>query len=135
MAQEIARSHHEWWDGSGYPSRLSGKRIPIHARIVALADVFDALTHGRPFAEAWEIDRALEEIRNRRGTQFEPDLTDVFVNLIGRLRTDRSELDEYLGQASRTSPLLQAREKIREMLAEGRENERRSAIAASETRH
>src|SRR5438552_8048723 len=70
MAEEIARYHHECWDGTGYPAKLSGKRIPIHARIVAIADVFDALTHGRPYAQAWSIDRALEEIKARRGKQF-----------------------------------------------------------------
>ena len=58
---------------------LRGKRIPIHARIVALADVFDALTHGRPYAPAWPIERALEEIQARRGTQFDPELTDRFI--------------------------------------------------------
>jgi putative two-component system response regulator len=83
LAEQIARHHHEWWDGTGYPSRLSGKRIPIHARIVALADVFDALTHGRAYAPAWSIDHALEEIRGRRGTQFDPDLTDLFLALMG----------------------------------------------------
>jgi putative two-component system response regulator len=135
MAEEIARHHHEWWDGSGYPSKLSGKRIPIHARIVALADVFDALTHGRPFAEPWPIDRALEEIRNRRGSQFDPDLTDVFLRLIERLRSEHADLDAFLGQAGRDSPFLLAREKIRRMLAEGRENQRKTTLATSATRH
>jgi response regulator RpfG family c-di-GMP phosphodiesterase len=135
MAEEIARHHHEWWDGSGYPSKLSGKRIPIHARIVALADVFDALTHGRPFAEPWPIDRALEEIRNRRGTQFDPDLTDIFLRLIERLRSEHADLDAFLGQAGRDSPFLLAREKIRRMLAEGRENQRKTTVATSATRH
>ena len=67
MAEEIARYHHEWWNGMGYPTGLAGKRIPVHARIVALADVFDALTHGRPYAPPWPMERALEEICSRRG--------------------------------------------------------------------
>jgi putative two-component system response regulator len=135
MAEEIARHHHEWWNGEGYPSRLSGKRIPIHARIVALADVFDALTHGRPFAKPWPMDRALEEIRNRRGTQFDPELTDVFLALVQRLRTEHQDLDEYLGRAGRGSPFLQARNKIRLMLAEERENEKKATVEGNETRH
>ena len=118
MAEEIAKFHHEWWNGEGYPARRREKRIPIHARIVALADVFDALTHGRPFAEPWPMDRALEEIRNRRGTQFDPELTDLFLELVARLRTEHADLDDYLGKAGRNSPFLQARQKIRLMLAD-----------------
>ena len=135
MAEEIARYHHEWWNGAGYPSKLAGKRIPIHARIVALADVFDALTHGRPFAEPWPMDRALEEIRTRRGTQFDPDLTDRFVGLVETLRAEHSDLDAYLGMAGRNSPFLQARNKIRLMLAEEREHERKATVSGNETRH
>ena len=135
LAEEIARYHHEWWDGSGYPSKLLGKRIPIHARIVALADVFDALTHGRPYAEPWTIPDALKEINGRRGTQFDPELTDSFLALIERLRTEHEDLDAYLGKAGRNSPFLQARNKIRLMLAEERENERKATVTGNETRH
>jgi putative two-component system response regulator len=134
VAEQIAHCHHEWWDGTGYPSKLSGKRIPIHARIVALADVFDALTHGRPYAPAWPIDRALEEIRQRRGTQFDPDLTDAFLALIEELRTEHADLDAYLAEASRNSPFLQAREKIRLML-EGARPPENMAAAAAQTVH
>jgi putative two-component system response regulator len=135
LAEEIARHHHEWWDGSGYPSKLAGKRIPIHARIVALADVFDALTHGRPFAQPWPIDQALQEIRNRRGTQFDPDLTDVFLDLVERLRAEHADLDAYLGEAGQDSPFLVARQKIRQMLAQERESERKAVPAETETQH
>ena len=135
MAEDIARCHHEWWDGSGYPSKLAGKRIPLHARIVALADVFDALTHGRPFAQPWPIDRAIEEIRTRRGTQFDPELTDLFLDLVARLRAEHDDLDGYLGKAGRNSPFLQARNKIRLMLAEERQKEQKATVAGNETRH
>ncbi len=135
MAEEIARHHHEWWNGEGYPSKLRGKRIPIHARIVALADVFDALTHGRPFSDPWPMDKALEEIRARKGTQFDPELTDLFLDLIAKLRTEHEDLDEYLGRAGRNSPFLQARNKIRLMLAEERENEKSATVAGNQTRH
>jgi putative two-component system response regulator len=135
MAEQIARHHHEWWNGEGYPSKLKGKRIPIHARIVALADVFDALTHGRPFSEPWPIDKAIEEIRARKGTQFDPEMTDVFLELIAKLRTEHEDLDEYLGRAGRNSPFLQARNKIRLMLAEERENEKMATVTGNQTRH
>ena len=136
MAEEIARFHHEWWNGAGYPSKLSGKRIPIHARIVALCDVFDALTHGRPYSAPWPIERAVEEIRNRRGTQFDPELTDCFLALVERLQAEHSDLDAFLGKASRNSPFLQARNKIRVMLAEERRGHgQKATVAGSETRH
>jgi putative two-component system response regulator len=135
MAEEIARHHHEWWNGEGYPSKMKGKRIPIHARIVAIADVFDALTHGRPFSPAWPIDRALEEIKARKGTQFDPELTDLFLDLIAKLRAEHEDLDEYLGRAGRNSPFLQARNKIRQMLAEEREHEKMATVEGNETRH
>jgi putative two-component system response regulator len=132
IAQEIALHHHEWWNGEGYPSKLREKRIPIHARIVALADVFDALTHGRPFAKPWPIEQAIAEIRQRRGTQFDPELTDRFLALIERLGREHPDLDEYLGRAGRNSPFLQARSKIRRLLAEKHENEAKMAPEANE---
>jgi putative two-component system response regulator len=119
LAEEIARNHHEWWDGSGYPAKLKGKRIPLHARIVAVADVFDALTHGRPYAPAWEIEKALEEIKSRRGTQFDPDIADRFVDLIPVIASMHPDLDGYLGKAGRNSPFAQARQRIRAMLSDG----------------
>jgi putative two-component system response regulator len=135
LAEEIAKFHHEWWNGQGYPSGLVGRRIPIHARIVALADVFDAMTHGRPFAESWPINRALDEIKCRRGTQFDPDLTDVFVKLIGRIHDEHHDLDKYLGRAGRNSPFLQARNRIQDMLAKERESEQKEPHEGNNTRH
>jgi putative two-component system response regulator len=135
IAQEIALHHHEWWNGEGYPSRLRGKRIPVHARIVALADVFDALTHGRPFAPPWSSKNALAEIRGRRGTQFDPDLTDRFVALLEKLLLEHADLDSYLGKAGQNSPFLQARNKIRQLLAEKQDNERKASVSGNDTRH
>jgi len=123
IAEAIARSHHEWWNGEGYPSKLAGRQIPIHARIVALADVFDALTHGRPFSAAWTVARAIAEIRSRRGSQFDPQLTDIFVNLVGSLSATHKDLDTFLGRESIKSPFLQARNRIRRMLSEERQSE------------
>jgi putative two-component system response regulator len=112
MAEEIARHHHEWWDGSGYPGNVSGSAIPLAARITALADVFDALTHKRPYKIAWPMDAALDEIAQLKGRQFDPQLTDLFIVLVGRLRQDHIDVDGYLGQAAGTSTFLQARSRI-----------------------
>jgi len=112
MAEEIARYHHEWWNGSGYPSNLSGTAIPLAARITALADVFDALTHKRPYKAAWPIDAALDEISQLKGMQFDPQLTDLFMGLVARLRRDHIDIDSYLGEAAHESPFLQARSRI-----------------------
>ena len=81
MAAEIALHHHEKWDGSGYPNELTGTAIPESARIVALADVFDALTMIRPYKEAWPIERALETIKEESGTHFDPRIVGAFVSI------------------------------------------------------
>lgn len=117
IAEVIARCHHEWWDGTGYPSKLTGRKIPIEARIVALADVFDALTHGRPFAAPWPYERAVEYIQHKKGSQFDPELTESFLKLVGRLEAEHKDLDRYLGQAGKDSALLQARNRIRALIA------------------
>ncbi|MCS6802239.1 MAG: HD domain-containing phosphohydrolase [Chloroflexota bacterium] len=76
--REIARHHHERWDGTGYPDRLAGTAIPLSARIVAVADVYDALTSRRPYKEPWESARAAEEVFRLAGTQFDPDVVEAF---------------------------------------------------------
>ena len=77
MAKAVALYHHEKWDGSGYPFGLSGEQIPIEARIVALSDVFDALTSARPYKKAWSIEETLQYIRQQKGQHFEPLLVDL----------------------------------------------------------
>lgn len=124
IAEEIAHYHHEWWNGTGYPSKLSGQRIPIHARMVALADVFDALTHGRPYAEAWSADDALAEIAARRGQQFDPELTDCFLSLINRLRAEGPDLDARLQASIAESGLALARSRIQLVLNAARDKVR-----------
>lgn len=91
LAEEIARTHHEWWDGQGYPAGLQDTDIPISGRVVALADVFDALTHARPYKDAWEIERARDEIIGLRGSQFDPEVVDAFARL------DQAELTRLVG--------------------------------------
>jgi len=87
MARSIALSHHEKWDGSGYPSNLAGDDIPLVGRIVALADVFDALTSERPYKKAWPIEAALEYIREQKGKHFDPDLVDAFSSIVPQILT------------------------------------------------
>ena len=81
MAKEIAYSHHEWWNGSGYPQGLSGEDIPVSARIMAVADVYDALISPRVYKEAMPHDHAVAEIQNGRGTHFDPDIVDAFLTI------------------------------------------------------
>jgi len=81
MGAEVALCHHERWDGKGYPNRLRGIQIPESARIVAIADVFDALTTSRSYKESWSRESAMEEIKKCRGTLFEPRLVDAFSSL------------------------------------------------------
>jgi HD-GYP domain-containing protein (c-di-GMP phosphodiesterase class II) len=78
VAEQIARSHHERWDGGGYPDGRSGQDIPLVARLVAVADVFDVLVHERPYKEAWTVEDAAGEIRTGAGTQFDPDVVAAF---------------------------------------------------------
>lgn len=78
LAATIAATHHEKWDGSGYPQGLTGEDIPIEGRITAVADVFDALTSKRPYKEAFEIEKALDIMLESSGTHFDPDILDAF---------------------------------------------------------
>lgn len=80
-AKEVAYSHQEKWDGSGYPEGLAGDAIPISARIMAVADVYDALISRRPYKEPWSHDKAVKLIADNRGTHFDPDIADAFIAL------------------------------------------------------
>ena len=82
----IAMTHHERWDGTGYPHRLHEEQIPLSGRIVAVADVFDALTHERPYKNAWSVQQAVQEILRLAGRQFDPQIVEAFA------RVDHSSL-------------------------------------------
>ena len=82
-AEEIARTHHERWDGTGYLG-LHGDTIPVAGRIVAVADVFDALTNERPYKQAWPYKEAIEEIQRQSGRQFDPRVVDAFLEVVHR---------------------------------------------------
>lgn len=82
---EIIRHHHERYDGKGYPSGLKGQQIPFLSRIITLADAFDAMTSDRPYRKGMSIEKALEEIQRCKGSQFDPDLADIFINKVARM--------------------------------------------------
>jgi len=94
MAREIAITHHEKWDGSGYPKGLKGEEIPLVGRIVALADVFDALTTKRPYKKAWPIEEAIDYIKENTGSHFEPALVDIFLENLDGILTIRAKYPE-----------------------------------------
>jgi len=81
-AEEIARTHHERWDGSGYPAGLSGEEIPIAGRIVAVADSFDAVTHRRPYKPAWTAEDGWREISGKAGSDFDPEVVDALSKVL-----------------------------------------------------
>ncbi|YCO00525.1 HD domain-containing phosphohydrolase [Vibrio sp. VNB-15] len=86
LAREVVIAHHEKWDGSGYPNGISGEQIPLSARIVAIADVFDALTSERPYKRAWTISDACELLNKEAGRHFDPKLVPVFLSLIPEIK-------------------------------------------------
>jgi putative two-component system response regulator len=89
MAAEIALNHHEKFDGTGYPMGLKGDAIPIVGRIVAVADVFDALTSARPYKPAWAVERAVQFMRDQRGRHFDPECVDAFFNQLPQIEMVR----------------------------------------------
>ena len=93
MAEDIAYYHHEWWDGCkrGYPERLSGTDIPLSARIMAVADVFDALVSRRPYKDPMTMEEAMDIIVEESGTHFDPDIVDVFKSVIDEFRIASNE--------------------------------------------
>ncbi|MGD2116778.1 MAG: response regulator [Chromatiales bacterium] len=82
LAEIIAMNHHEKWDGSGYPQGLKGEQIPFEARIVAVADVFDALTTVRPYKRPWTLDEAVEHMKKSSGSHFDPQVVDAFLRCL-----------------------------------------------------
>lgn len=81
LSRSIALTHHERWNGTGYPQGLRGEQIPLHGRITAIADVFDALTSERPYKQAWSLEDALEEIQREAGIGLDAELVDMFLEL------------------------------------------------------
>jgi putative two-component system response regulator len=97
---EIALSHHEKFDGSGYPSGLAGEEIPVFGRIVAVADVFDSLTSERPYKHAWPLEASFGQLTRDRGTHFDPRCVDAFLRDIPKI----TEIREIFQDKDRTRP-------------------------------
>ncbi len=94
LAANIAHTHHEKWDGSGYPRGLSGETIPIEGRIAAVADVFDALTSERPYKKAWPLEDAVALLERGRGAHFDPELVDLFLGSMDEVLEIKDEFKD-----------------------------------------
>jgi putative two-component system response regulator len=117
IAELIARHHHERWDGNGYPDKLRGEAIPQEARIVALGDAFDVMTHERPYSTARSIVDALRELEQNGGSQFDPVLTMAFTTMIRRLMGEHGDLDAFLIAKVADMPLARARRRAQMLRA------------------
>ncbi len=102
---DIALSHHEKWNGSGYPGGLKGKDIPVRGRITGLVDVFDALATARPYKKAWNFERSVEWIQERSGIDFDPEIVELFLNGKERMRTIYIEYGDDSSESVRESAL------------------------------
>ncbi len=102
LAASIALTHHERWDGKGYPYGISGMEIPVSGRIAAIADTFDALTSKRPYKAAYPVDIAYDIIKKEREKQFDPDLADIFINNFNNFISIKEEISSSTGIISST---------------------------------
>ncbi|QJE00467.1 response regulator [Massilia forsythiae] len=103
LARDIAISHHEKWDGSGYPNGLAGQAIPLVGRICAIADVFDALTSVRPYKKAWTEEEAVEFMVKQKEKHFDPALVDLFVTQLPAIRAIRQRWAEQPAEAEKAA--------------------------------
>ena len=107
LAEQIALSHHERWNGQGYPNGLSGKDIPLIGRIVAVADVFDALTSKRPYKKTFSLESAINIMKKERGQHFDPDVLDIFlanideiIKIMDNIKKDNFSLLDHIWDES-----------------------------------
>lgn len=112
LAAQIARHHHEWWNGNGYPDGLTGETVPLAARMVSLAEVYDALTHDRPYRRAWSHHEAVAEIVSQQGSQFDPQLAAAFLRVLERYRKAGVSYTGDFMALARESSLLVARGRV-----------------------
>ncbi|MBM9589542.1 response regulator [Leptospira sp. 201903075] len=94
LAKSIAITHHEKYDGTGYPFQLKGEGIPLEGRIIAIADVFDALTTVRPYKKAWEVDAAIDFLKKESGTHFDPALVEKFISVLPKILEIKNQWPE-----------------------------------------
>jgi putative two-component system response regulator len=111
MAEAIARTHHERWDGSGYPNGLEGEEIPLAGRICAICDVYDALGSARPYKNPWTPQEVLEEIARGSGTHFDPAIVTAFLALIPGLDTPSDPANDDVLGLETLPPLEPARDR------------------------
>jgi putative nucleotidyltransferase with HDIG domain len=104
----LVRHHHENWDSSGYPDGLAGETIPIGARVLAIVDCYDALTSDRPYRRPMSHGRAVEMIEERRGSRYDPDIVDAFLEIVHRMRPGSVKEDAGGRHTPHVSPWLQA---------------------------
>jgi putative two-component system response regulator len=97
MAETIALTHQEKWDGSGYPRGLKGKEIPLEGRISAICDVFDALTSVRPYKKAWSVEEAMALLEKEKGKHFDPDLVPLFKQILPEIVAIKEKYSENHG--------------------------------------
>lgn len=129
MAREIAFAHHEHWDGGGYPNGLAGKDIPLSARIVAIVDVYDALSTRRVYKDAFPHERCVAIIRDGAGTQFDPDLVTVWLTITGRFRDLAERYHE--GEPARTQEVEPAVPQIEVQKTTAEEHEEAEILVGS----
>ena len=120
VADAVRRSH-ERWDGGGYPAGMQGETIPIAARIVAICDSFDAMTHWRPFRSPRSFASALSEIEEGSGSRYDPRLSRLFVTLLRRLQRETDDLDRFLAEGAENSPVVQEQRRLAKLLRPQRE--------------
>ncbi|MDF3820453.1 response regulator [Leptospira sp. 96542] len=96
LAKSIAITHHEKFDGTGYPFQLKGENIPLEGRIIAIADVFDALTTVRPYKKAWEVETAVDFLKKESGTHFDPILVEKFINVLPKILEIKNQWPEVI---------------------------------------
>ncbi len=114
LAEEVARYHHEYWDGRGYPEGLSGNAIPLSARIVGLCDAFDAMVHDRVYRRANTPEEALGQIAKESERQFDPHLVDLFIPLVRRVYAQHADVNAFLTQAAQATSLSTAIRSVEE---------------------
>lgn len=110
LGASIALSHHERFDGSGYPRKLAGSDIPIEGRIVAVADVFDAITSERPYKRPWPIDLAIDYLQRESGMHFDPRCVEAFLNSIDEVLVIYAQTPHNSPDDQPTAQLLRAGE-------------------------
>jgi len=116
ICAQVALHHHERWDGTGYPTGKNAWAIPEPARIVSICDSFDVMTHGRPYKAAVSIDQALEAVRAGSGTQFDPALAQLFLQMIPALQEANGDLESLLSEGQGTLGIVVARQRISNLI-------------------